>query len=277
MTTFLNEKNVELFFNSDPVAGAKNVSANGDYFEVQMSPTLNIPQDAIDLKLETINSTIWWSIPNIIAGVNDRFVITGPLEAGGVTTFNFPIQQGLYDLNTLKSAVLAELENLGAKITPTPIIDFIADNATQKVIIKHEYTGIITDFNFATSFRDILGFNPGVLGPNATAPFNYLADNEAAFNQVNSFLIHCDLVDRGIALNGVYSQIIANPLIDVSPGSQITYAPFNPSKVSCENIKGQVISKITAYLTDENNQSVNTAGESWSFTARISWKEAITV
>ena len=95
----------------------------------------------------------------------------------------------------------------------------------------------------------------------------HLADNAAAFNTINSFLIHSDLVSRGIRLNNNYNQTLGQVLIDVSPGSQIVSKPFNPPRVSADELAGTIKSTIRFWLTDQSNAAVDTNSEYW--TARI--------
>ena len=100
-----------------------------------------------------------------------------------------------------------------------------------------------------------------------TAPVNKLADNTAGFNTINYFLIGSDLVRRGIQINNKFAGVIAQVLIDVSPGSQIVSTPFNPSKIQCDELIGSKRTNLRFRLTDDKLRPVNTNGEYYS--ARI--------
>jgi hypothetical protein len=115
--------------------------------------------------------------------------------------------------------------------------------------------------------REILGFNALTYGPFPTVPTSVLAPNVAQFNQVNYFLLHSDLTNKGIRFNNNYNQTISQILIDVPPGSQITYKPFNPAKISAPELAGTNRTNLRFWLTDDRNRRVNTNGE--YFTARI--------
>jgi hypothetical protein len=69
---------------SDPSAGATNRSADGSYFEVQLDDGLQIPKDALNVNVRVEEASIWWVVPNIIKGQNDKMYITG--EDAPVTT-----------------------------------------------------------------------------------------------------------------------------------------------------------------------------------------------
>jgi len=267
----INEE-ISWLVSSDPSQGARNVSSNGDRFEVNLETALSIPKDAINVKVACEESTIWWVVPNIITGVNDKFRCFGDNDAAGTQNFVVTIPQGLYDLAGLNSAVLSGLESLGAKTSPEPLVQLGADSATQKVIIRQNYTNVTVDFTGTDTFRDIIGFDSQVIPANAAAPIDILADNTASFNQINHFLIHSDLVGKGIRFNNAYNQTIAQVLIDVSPGSQIVSTPFHPAKSDANELAGARRSNIRFELTDDQNRSVNTNGEFWTSRIVISYQ-----
>jgi hypothetical protein len=261
---------ISLLASSDPEAGAINRSADGSQFEIQLEDALRIPQKAVNITLDVEEATVWWSVPNIITGENDKMYITAPDTLDVLTPYTITIPQGLYDLTALNQAILRELENAGAKINPTPVIGLSPDDATQKVELRFNYVGIQVDFTQPDTPRVILGFNSQVIGPNVVAPQTYLADNTAAFNQVNYFLIHSDLTNKGIRFNNSYSQTVSQVLIDVPPGSQIVSKPFNPAKINSPELKGASRTNIRFWLTDDRNRPVNTNNE--FFTCRVAIK-----
>ena len=275
MGSFVPEE-ISFIVSSDSTQGAINRSNNGDYFEIQLDDGLKIPKDAINVNVKVEESTIWWVVPNIITGVNDTLYIFGDDDTLPVPVpqlYTVVIPQGLYDLSGLNQAVLSGLETLGARtqdaaLDPLPLINFIADDATQKVNLRLNYTNAYVDFNQSNPPRDILGFNAlPQIGPDGGAPINTLAPNNAAFNTVNYFLIHSDLVNRGVRYNNEYNQTIAQVLIDVAPGSQIVSTPFHPAKSNGQALAGTVRTVLRFWLTDDQQRSVNTNGENW--TARI--------
>jgi hypothetical protein len=177
------------------------------------------------------------------------------------------IPQGLYDLTGLNTSILTQLENAGARSDPSPLINLTADSNTQKVIIRFNYSNVYVDFTQLQTPRVILGFNSAVYGPYAGAPVNIFADTTAGFNTINYFLLGSDLVRQGIRFNNTYAGVIAQVLIDVSPGSQIVSTPFNPSKIQCDELIGTKRSNLRFRLTDDKLRPVNTNGEFYS--ARI--------
>ena len=351
---------ISMIVSSDPSQGATNTSQDGSYFEIQLQDGLKLPKDALNINIAIKESTIWWSVPNIITGVNDKMYLQGstegsiktrvelgyPAEAlfnindgsprspfiptlvisnnsglpvgafqvgdifepkAGVTPnfeytitsivedtaifqeytidiFNerllhtnepfdrirptgivqdyvITIPNGLYDLAGLNRTISRELELAGARNDPDPLITLNADEATQKVEIRFNYNDVSIDFSQPNTFAEMLGFRPELLGPYPLAPLSILAPDIAAFNQVNYFLIHGDLTNKGIRFNNNYNQTLGQVLIDVPPGSQITSKPINPAKVSATR------TNLRFWLSDDKNRRINTNNEYWS--ARI--------
>ena len=244
---------------SDPVLGAINRSSDGSRFTIPLPEPLQIPKSAVNISVEVQSSTIWWSIPNIITGTNDRLYIS---QAG--VPYNITIPQGLYDLSGLNNAISVGLENIGAPQVNGALISLLPDQATQKVILRMNYANVIVDFTQPSTFRQILGFNSQVLNNGIVVPFNYTADNTAAFNTVNYFLIHSDLCYTGIRVNGIGNQTIAQVLIDKAPGSQIVYSPYNPARIPAPELNGAQRNQLSFWLTNDRNQAVNTNGDEWS-------------
>jgi hypothetical protein len=256
---------ITMIVSSDPKSGAVNRSSDGSYFEINLEDGLHVPKEALNVNVEVEDSTVWWTVPNIITGVNDLLFITGPNTSDVSTLFTVTIPQGLYDLSGLNEAIARELEQAGAKIDPDPLISLSPDEATQRVEIRFSYAGTSIDFTQAQTPRDILGFDALVYSITGGNP--QLAPNTAAFNTINYFLIHSDLTNKGIRINNNYSQTLTRVLIDVPPGSQIVSQPFNPPRINAEELAGTKRTTLRFWLTDDENRRVNTAGEYWS--ARI--------
>ena len=353
---------ISMIVSSDPTNGASNRSADGSYFEIQLQDGLSLPAEALNATLSVEEATVWWTIPNIITGKNDKMYITGTPATAEITSrtdLGFPvastyemtvvspgvsnlnianiaggmpigafvigdifrpdsgvsngflyeilgivedtatsktynvggllegniasnagefsrvrngtsvnyiitIPQGLYDLNGINQAILRELENAGALIDPNPLFSLSADEPTSKVELRINYNNVIIDFTPLDTPRVILGFASAVYGPYPTAPISVLAPNVAAFNQVNYFLIHSDLTNRGIRFNNDYNQTIAQVLIDVAPGSQIVSRPFNPARIAVPELVGAKRNTIRFWLTDDDDNRVFTNNEYWS-------------
>lgn len=277
MTTKLIDHNISMLVSSDPTQGASNLSQNGSSFNIILDEALSIPFNAMNITIAVEQSTVWWVIPNIITDINDKLYITCPNVANALTNYVVTITQGLYDLTTLNASIQTNLESQGAKISPEPVISFNPDSATQRVSMRFAYPSMSVDFTLPNTFREILGFDAIIYQNLLVAPFSILAPNIASFNQVNYFLIHSDLCSRGIRFNGNYNQTISQVLIDVAPGSQIVYSPFNPAIVNAQELAGVKRTRIKFWLTDDKDRLVNTNSEYWSARFTIGYQIPVTI
>ncbi len=256
----MQKKEITFIISSDVINGAINKSSDGSTFDVQLEQPLQIPANAQNVTLEVQTATIWWTVPNILQGVNDKFRLLEPGVNGGVL-FDVFIPQGLYDLVGLAAAI--EREVVAAGYT-AGIFTFSGDTATQKVVITFNIANTEIDFTAANTFRVILGFDSQVLANLAVLGKTFLADNVANFNVLEYFLMTTDLVDSGLRFNNTWNQIMARVYINVAPGSQIVYTPAWPAKSGCNKLRGRAVQTMHFTLTDQNNNLVNTAGEDYS-------------
>lgn len=261
---------IPIIISSDPVNGAINKTADGSSFSINLEQSLRIPFEAKNITVRVEQSTIWWTIPNIITNQNDSLSVTlSGAHPNAPATYNVIIPQGLYDLTTLRNSILNRLTSLGA---PANLIDLLPDTATQKTIIQLNGIGVSVDLTVGNSMNGILGFNSRVIPPSTQVLEYHTGDNQAAFNQIDSFLIHTDLVDAGIPINSHYYQTISQVLIGVHPGSQIVSTDFNPPRSRANNLQGTIRNTFRFWLTDQKNRAVNTNGENWSARIVISYE-----
>lgn len=267
MTT---QHQIVIIASSNPDNGAEQVSPDGSSFEINLDDAITIPKGATSCALETQEVSIWNTAPNILTGVNDKFYFEFETNPYIIT-----VPQGLYDLRALNRTLDSLIENQLGIITEG-IISLNADIPTQKVSMRLRESTLQVDFTPADTFRDIIGFNSQIVpDPNPTIGVeNFLAPNVASFNTISYFLLHADLVDKGFRINHRYDQVIAQVLIDVSPGSQILSRPTNIPSIPCWGLIGSFRRKIRFWLTDQDLNRVNTNGETFSCRIVIKYDEA---
>lgn len=274
---------INILVTSDASQGALNVSPDGNRFTIRLEEAIEVPIDALNVTLSIPDATIWWSVPNIIdaasTGVqNNLLYVTGPTQANPLITQSrvLTIPLGLYDASGLNESVQNLLQNAGFQTTSgtpaisKPIFTITTDEATSRIIIRFEYSTVSIDFTQNYTPRNILGFDALVYGPYINTPFNVTAPFVAQFNTVNYFVIHTDLAP-GFRVNNIYNNSIAQVLINVAPGSQIVYQPFNPSISSCSRLAGSKIDTFNVWLTDDKMRDINTNGEFFTARLRISY------
>lgn len=254
MTTY----EIPIIASSSVAAGASNVSDNGSTFEIRLQQPIIMPQNLANCTVQVDEATVWWTIPNISAVLgNNKFYLLY-----NAVNYLITIPNGLYGVSDLNNALDREI--LSA-VGVAGLVNLAPDNATQRVEITLNDATMQIDFTPADTFRDVIGFNSQLVPPAPTTDvYTQLGDNTANFNTIDYFLIHSDIVDQGIRVNDRFNQTIAQILIDVSPGSQIVSREFNPSKSDALRLAGTTIDRIKFWLTDQDNNLVDTNGESYS-------------
>ena len=270
MSTVIIQKEISLVVGSG--INAQNVSSDGSSFEIKLNQPLPIDANAINLRLSCTEANIWWTVPNIITGENDKFVIYGPNTSDVMQTFEITIPQGLYDLTDYTQTCQRQLEAANAKVNPKALVTFSPDSATSKVEMRLNYPNTYVDFRGGQNAKDILGFNALIVpDPVKNVASTIVAPNAARFNRVNYFLLHSSMVQDGIQQNGTYSQIISKVPITVRPGSQENFAPFNPVRIPVNHLSQNPPLLFRFNLTNDRNEPLNTGGETWGATIKIEW------
>ena len=259
---------IPLIASSSVSAGAINRTADGSTFEILLEDAIEVPKGSTNCVIEVQETTIWNVVPNIITGVNDKLYFRFQGD-----DFVITIPQGLYDLGFLQRAIDREVEDL-LGITFEGLILIEPDNPTQKTNLRLREAELRVDFTMGDTFRDLLGFNSQLVPPLPTlGVFNQLSDNVAAFNNIDFFLLHSNLTDRGIRVNNTYDSVIAQILIDVPPGSQIISRPFNAPKTGAWGLIDSSRKRIRFWLTDQDNNLVDTNTEDYSCRLIIKYDE----
>lgn len=260
------QKSLSYIFNSDPAAGAQNVSADGSSFQVTLNSPLKIPRDAIDVQMGLIQSAIWNTSPNIAAAFgNNNFTFTTSVAPAG--THSITIPDGLYSVEALNTYLSSQYVNLGY---PANLITIGGNDSTGQSTVTFLTNGDSVNFTIATSVAPLLGFNPIVI----TAPstnYTFFSNNPASFNRVNSYIIYSNIVANGIQVNSNSTGVIGTVPINVAPGSQINYSPQNVVWFSPDELIGSSKSNFTFQLLDQNLRPTPTGGNTWSITLIVQY------
>ena len=264
MSSFIE---IPILISSSTSAGAYNVSAGIDQFDVSFRNEIKIPQHARNITVEVANASIWHTAFNISAALNNNKFY---LDVNFDTVYTVTIPDGLYDLTSIAAAINVSLVNQNL---PSNVISFTADTATQKVIINYSVMGLRVDFTQANTCRSVLGFNSAVVpAAYTTDNISIYADVSAYFNLIDYFLIHSSIVSGGLSINGTLSSIAARVLITATMGSQILYTPHIPTRIPCGHLVGSTITNLHSWLSDQDGNAVNTNGEDWSYLCIIRYQ-----
>jgi hypothetical protein len=262
-STQLIERVESFIVSSDPANGAKNLSADGSTFTVQLNNPIAIPQAATNCTLEVIQASIWYTTPNISAALgNNQFVVVyNDLYGPVVTTITIP--DGLYSRSALNNLLQLEFVNEGL---PADVIELAENSSTQQTVLIFNYVDYQVDFTGPNTCREILGFDSRLvpLAPTTIVGQSEPSDNIAVFNTLNSYLISSNLIGNGIPVNDSGRNIITRVPISAKPGSQINYSPYNPIRTSARNLIGKSMNQFDVWLTDQRGQKLDTFNEYYS-------------
>lgn len=273
MTTVLVQNQDSYLFSSSTENGALNKSADNSSFYVDMqSYPISIPKDAVSTSISLDYASIWNDVYNVNTGVNDQInlSITGSSLAQPMT-----IPAGSYSVEDLSNEINRQIINADPATFTTDIIQLIPDFPTGKVIIKClnvALTNVAFNTNARTvAFGDFLGFTGSPIFAFTTAGQYVIGSDIANINVIDFFLIHTDLVQNGIPINGFYSNTISKVPILKAPGELINYEPTNPTKIEATNLQ-EVIGRRTArfWVTNQNNEAI-TLPSDYSFSLRIEY------
>ena len=114
-------------------------------------------------------------------------------------------------------------------------------------------SGIVkVDFSIKNSIRTVLGFDKKIYGNG-----RHLSEKTVNIMRVNSIFVHTDVIGSAY-VNGSQSPVIYSFFPDIPPGGKIIVEPrvliYLPISLS-------VISRLTSWLTDQDNQELNIRGE----------------
>ena len=108
------------------------------------------------------------------------------------------------------------------------------------------------DFRSENSIRTVLGFNSKIYTSG-----RHLSEHTVDIMRVNSIFVHTDVIGSAY-VNGSQTPVIYSFFPDIPPGAKIIVQPrvliYLPISLS-------IISRLTSWLTDQNNEELNLRGE----------------
>lgn len=273
MTTVLVQNQESYLFSSSASNGAINKSADNSSFYVDMqSYPISVPEGAVSTSISLDYASIWNDTYNVNLNDNDQIDLT---IVGSTLPQPMTIPPGSYSVEDLSREINRQIINADPTTFTADVISLEPDFPTGKVIIKCKNTALNTvDFGVNTrteAFGVFIGFPGGPAFAFTDVGQYYTGSNTANINVLDYYLVHTDLVQNGIPINGFYSNIVSKVPITKAPGELIVYEPTNPTKIDAENLQ-ETIGRRTArfWITNQNNQSITMPSE-YSFSLRIEY------
>ena len=231
------------------------ISLNGNESRIKrdfMLPvTFPSPNCSYEMALTRLET--YYSFPNI-DGTNCNVKVSFD---NGQTWKNLTIETGCYEIKAINKTLQRLVGEAGGKskgITLSPDIN------TLKCILNITEKDYQIDFNVNHSLCSVLGFKPEIykLGRhNSSQIVNIM--------HVNSILVQCDIVAAS-TLDAGEAPLLYSFFPNVAPGEKIVEAPINLIYVP---ITADIISSMTAWLTDQDGKDLDLRGETVSLTFHI--------
>ena len=259
---FKKMKTVSLFLETSAASSYDRTASTATW---NLQNPILIPSDVKTCSLRVISSDIWNLVSNVSATLGNKIDI----QLGGAgPVYTLTIPEGQYSVAALNAAVENQLVTQGLVATNLVIT---GDAPTQRVAFTSDVAATIISFPAADYLWNVLGFAQGDALTLTLAGVRYLAPEIAKFNNINTFLIHSDLIDAGIPANGDYYGIIAKVPITSPSGSLITFQPSYPIAVDASNLIGARVQSVSVWLTNETGwQRVDTR-ENFSVLVELSY------
>ena len=257
----ISERQFAQIFSSSAANGAINRSIDGTVFSVALDQAISFPPDAFNMTCSVISGSVWNSVNNISATLNNNKFYY--FNGANTTLYTVTLPDGLYSVSSLNAEVNKNLVNQGLV---SGVVSITGNQSTQRIVLSFNILGSYVNFTQPNSCRGVLGFNARLapLAPTTIIGQSADGDTTAKFNNIESFLLKTDLVYGDIPTNNVSDQTIAQIDITARTNEQIVYQPINPIRVDASNLKGQGRNYATFRLTDEKGFPAQT-NEDWAF------------
>ena len=217
------------------IQSGKNSAISTDF-----APNLELDKP-YEIALQSLET--YYSFPNIDEKNN---IIHVSLD--GTTWHELTFAVGCYEHKDINKELQRQLVVIGGKKTDITLKP--NKNTFQTIMIITD--NVLVDFRTPNSIRTVLGFDAAVYGKG-----RHLSEHTVNIMRVNSIFVHTNVIGSTY-VNGSQSPVIYSFFPDIPPGGKIIVQPrvliYLPVSLS-------VISRLTSWLTDQNNVPLNLRGE----------------
>ena len=209
--------------------------------ETTFVPSLEL-EGSYEIALHSLET--YYSFPNVDEKNNK---IRVSLDSG-TSWNNLTFAVGCYEHKDINEELQRQMIVLGGK--KDDIILKPNKNTFQSIMTISG--NVQVDFNIPNSIRTVLGFNPKIYTSG-----RHLSEHTVNIMRVNSIFVHTDVIGSAY-VNGSQTPVIYSFFPDIPPGGKIVVQPrvliYLPISLS-------VISRLTSWLTDQNNKPIDLRGE----------------
>ena len=216
-------------------------SGKNSRIETNFVPSLEL-EGSYEIALQSIET--YYSFPNIDEKNNKIKVSLN----NGTSWADLTFAIGCYEHEDINRELQRMVVEMGGK--RDDIILTANQNTFQTIMTNTAMVKV--DFTTENSIRTVLGFDSKIYGHG-----RHLSEQTVDIMRVNSIFVHTNVIGSAY-VNGSQTPVIYSFFPDVSPGGKIIVQPavliYLPVSLS-------VISRLTSWLTDQNNRDLNLRGE----------------
>jgi hypothetical protein len=216
-------------------------SGKNSRIETNFVPSLEL-EGSYEIALQSIET--YYSFPNIDEKNNKIKVSLN----NGTSWADLTFAIGCYEHEDINRELQRMVVEMGGK--RDDIILTANQNTFQTIMTNTAMVQV--DFTTENSIRTVLGFDSKIYGHG-----RHLSEQTVDIMRVNSIFVHTNVIGSAY-VNGSQTPVIYSFFPDVSPGGKIIVQPavliYLPVSLS-------VISRLTSWLTDQNNRDLNLRGE----------------
>ena len=235
------------------------ISGGGSRLRTTFNPPLEWPSTSVGYEMSLLRLETYFSFPNIDTTNNTVRICI----ARKWYVIRIPI--GCYDIDSINNVVQRVLMEFTGETEKEKHVILTANRNTLRCILEIRDGTTSVDFNIDNSLRSVLGFN----AKQYKKPGRYESENIVNILNVNSILVHCDIIEAS-RVNGVAAPVIYNFFPDVSPGEKIVSQPLHLIYIP---LTMDVIPSMSSWLTDQNGSELDLRGEELTLTFHVRKKK----
>ena len=216
-------------------------SGKNSKIETNFVPSLDL-EGSYEIALQSIET--YYSFPNIDE-TNNKISVS--LD-NGTTWKDLIFAVGCYEHEDINK----ELQRMMAVIGGRKEDIILKPNKNTFQTIMTISGSVQVNFKSDDSIRTVLGFDKKIYKSG-----RHLSEHTVNIMRVNSIFVHTDVIGSAY-VNGSQSPVIYSFFPDIPPGGKII---VQPSVLIYLPISLSVISRLTSWLTDQNDKALNLRGE----------------
>ena len=170
--------------------GSQNLiimTGKGSKLRTVFNPPLEYNLSSVGYEMSLLRLETYFSFPNITENKNNAVNITINDKL-----YEIRIPTGCYDIESINTVLQKQLFSKGGQTKAEQYVILSANNNTLKCVLEIKDKKTVVDFGIDHSLRTVLGFE----AKKYSNIGSYESENIVNILNVNSILIHCDIIER---------------------------------------------------------------------------------